>query len=142
MSETAATLVVFRNFGAYPAVAALNLGASSAGSRPRSFTSVPCALARSRTSVGFSPLTDALRPARAGRLPPPARRTAATQRASMSRSARACPAGRPISYPVPSSPTRTMPSPLIAIKVIDQQNPYLLSHHWLLPHWPGAGAPA
>jgi hypothetical protein len=78
VSETAATLVVFRNFGAYPVVAALNLGVSSAGSRPRSFTSVPCVLAHCRTSVGFSPLTDALRPARAGRLPPPARRAAAT----------------------------------------------------------------
>jgi hypothetical protein len=46
--------------------------------------------------------------------------------------ARACPAIRPISYPVPSSPTRTAPSPLIAIKVIDQQNLYLLSHDCLL----------
>ena len=113
-------------------MAALNLGASSAGTRPRSFTSMPCALAHCRISVGFSPLTDALRPARAGRLPPPARRAAATQRASVSRGARACPAIRPISYPVPSSPTRTAPSPLIAIKVIDQQNLYLLSHDCLL----------
>jgi len=34
--------------------------------------------------------------------------------------------------PVPSSPTQKAPSPLIAIKVIDQQNLYLLSHDCLL----------
>jgi len=50
----------------------------------------------------------------------------------VSGSARACPAIRPISYPVPSSPTRTAPSPLITIKVIDQQNLYLLSRNCLL----------
>ena len=49
-------------------MAALNLATSSARARPRSFTSMPCALAHSGTAVGFSPLTDALRPSRAGRL--------------------------------------------------------------------------
>ena len=48
------------------------------------------------------------------------------------------------SYPVPSSPTRTAPSPLIAIKVIDQQNLYLLSHNYLLLSlaWRGAHGPS
>lgn len=66
---------------AYPgirfAVAALNLTTNSAGTRPRSFTSMPCALAHSRTSVVFSVLTDPVRPARAGRREPPLIRRAA-----------------------------------------------------------------
>jgi hypothetical protein len=44
--------------GLYWPVAALNLTTSSAGTRPRSFTSMPCALAHSRTSVVSSPLAD------------------------------------------------------------------------------------
>ena len=63
----------------YWPVAALNLTTSSAGTRPRSFTSMPCALAHSRTSVVFKPFADPLRPPRAGRLAvPPARRAAPT----------------------------------------------------------------
>jgi hypothetical protein len=84
-----------------------------------------CALAHSRATVGYSPLTDALRPpgpAACRRLPPPARRAAAPQPP-------ACPAVMPISDPVPPSPKRTcVRSPLTAVKVIDQQNVYLLSH--------------
>src|ERR1700751_5389385 len=56
---------------AYRVAAALNLTISSAGTRPRSFTSMPCALAHSRTSVVFRPSADALRPPRAGRRQPP-----------------------------------------------------------------------
>ena len=44
-------------------MAALNLTTSSAGTRPRSFTSMPCALAHSRTSVVFiEDLLGGLRP--------------------------------------------------------------------------------
>src|SRR5579871_3366402 len=65
--------------GIYCAVAALNLTTSSAGTRPRSFTSMPWALAHSRTSVVFSPLTGARRPVRAGcRAAPLTRRAAPT----------------------------------------------------------------
>ena len=39
----------------YFPVAALNLTTSSAGTRPRSLTSMPCVLAHSRTSVVFRP---------------------------------------------------------------------------------------
>ena len=46
----------------YCPVAALNLATSSAGTRPRSFTSMPCAFAHSRTSVVFSPLSGPRRP--------------------------------------------------------------------------------
>jgi len=75
---------------------------------------------------GFSPLTDALRPPRAGRLPPPARRAAATQRVSVSRSARH--ARRSCRSRTRHCPAlkRTVRSPLTAVKVIDQQNVYLL----------------
>jgi hypothetical protein len=63
----------------YCPVAALNLAASSAGIRPRSFTSMPCALAHSRTSVLSTPLAGVLRLPRDGRgMPPPARRAAFT----------------------------------------------------------------
>jgi hypothetical protein len=55
---------------AYCPVAALNFTTSSAGTRQRSFTSMPCALAHSRTSVVFSPLADPRRPPRAGRREP------------------------------------------------------------------------
>ena len=55
----------------YWLVAALNLTTSSAGTRPRSFTSMPCALAHSRTSVVFSPLAAPRRPPRAARRDPP-----------------------------------------------------------------------
>jgi hypothetical protein len=48
----------------YWLVAALNLATSSAGTRPRSVTSMPCALAHSRTSVVFSPLAAPPRPGR------------------------------------------------------------------------------
>jgi hypothetical protein len=51
----------------YFPVAALNLTTSSAGTRPRSLTSMPWVLAHSRTSVVFSPFVGALRPLRAGR---------------------------------------------------------------------------
>ena len=61
----------------YYAVAALNLTTSSAGTRPRSFTSMPWALAHSRTSVAFSPVAEVLRPLRAGRRAPPLTRRAA-----------------------------------------------------------------
>jgi hypothetical protein len=65
--------------GPYCRVAALNLTTNSAGTRPRSFTSGPCALAHSRTSVVFRPSADALRPPRTGRRePPPARRAVCT----------------------------------------------------------------
>ena len=47
---------------AYCVVAALNLITSSAGTRPRSFTSMPCALAHSRTSVLSTPSARARRP--------------------------------------------------------------------------------
>ena len=47
---------------AYRVAAALNLTTSSAGTRPRSFTSMPCALAHSRTSVLSTPSARALRP--------------------------------------------------------------------------------
>jgi hypothetical protein len=43
-------------------VAALNLTATSADIRLRSFTSIPCVFAHSRTSVVFSRLADARRP--------------------------------------------------------------------------------
>ena len=45
-------------------VAALNLITSSAGIRPRSLTSMPCALAHARTSVVLGPVAGALRPLR------------------------------------------------------------------------------
>jgi hypothetical protein len=96
--------------------------------RPRSFTSMPCALAHSRTAVGFSPLPDALRPFRAGRLPPPARRTAATQCACVSRSARHARRSCRSRTRCRPAPKRTVRSPLTAVKVINQQNVYLLSH--------------
>jgi hypothetical protein len=54
--------------GSYWPVAALNLTTRSAGTRPRSFTSMPCSLAHSRTSVVLRPLADPRRPPRAGRL--------------------------------------------------------------------------
>jgi hypothetical protein len=63
--------------GSYCAVAALNLTTSSAGTRPRSLTSMPWALAHSRTSVVFSPLAGARRPVRAGRRAAPLARRAA-----------------------------------------------------------------
>ncbi len=78
--------------------------------------------------MGFSPLIDALRPTGAGRLPPAgshAPRQRVTQRPGM-------PGDQADLLPAPSSPTRTAPSPVMAIKVIDQQNLYLLSHHCLL----------
>ena len=65
------------NAGPYCLVAALNRATSSAGTRPRSFTSMPCALAHSRTSVLSTPSARALRPLRPGRRPP-ARRAACT----------------------------------------------------------------
>ena len=61
----------------YYVVAALNLTTSSAGTRPRSFTSMPWALAHSRTSVAFSPVAEVLRPLRGGRRAPPLTRRAA-----------------------------------------------------------------
>jgi hypothetical protein len=63
--------------GSYCPVAALNLTTSSAGTRPRSFTSMPWALAHSRTSVVFSPLGAGRRPVRAGRRAAPLARRAA-----------------------------------------------------------------
>jgi hypothetical protein len=54
------------------------LTTSSAGARPRSFTSMPCALAHSRTSVLSTPSARALRPLRVGRRAPPARSAACT----------------------------------------------------------------
>jgi len=69
------SLAVISRF--YCAVAALNLTTSSAGTRPRSFTSMPWALAHSRTSVVFSPVAVARRPLRAGRRAAPLARRAA-----------------------------------------------------------------
>jgi len=112
---------------AYVAMAAFNLATNSARTRPRSFTSMPCALAHSRTAVGFSRLTDALLPSRADRLPPPARRAAATQRASVSRSARHAD-GQVDLGPGAARPEADGAFALTAVKVIDQQNVYLLSH--------------
>ena len=43
---------------AYWLAAALNVATSSAGTRPRSFTSMPWPVARLWTSVVFSPLAD------------------------------------------------------------------------------------
>jgi hypothetical protein len=63
--------------GCYFSVAALNLIMSSAGTRPRSLTSMPCALAHSRTSVVFSPFACALRPVWDGRRALPLTRRAA-----------------------------------------------------------------
>ena len=61
----------------YFPVASLNLATSSAGTRPRSFTSMPWALAHSRTSVVFGSPAAGLRAPRAGRrAAPPARRAA------------------------------------------------------------------
>jgi 5-methyltetrahydropteroyltriglutamate--homocysteine methyltransferase len=58
-------------------IGALNFTSSSAGTRPRSFTSMPWALAHSRTSVVFSPLAAPRRALRAGRrVAPPTRRAA------------------------------------------------------------------
>jgi len=68
-------------------MADLKLAASSARTRPRSFTPMPAPWPRSRTAARFSPLTDALRPFRPGPPASPARWTAATQCASVSRSA-------------------------------------------------------
>jgi hypothetical protein len=64
-------------FFLYLVVAALNLTTSSAGTLPRSFTSMPCALAHSRTSVGLSPFAAPRRPARTGRRELPLTRRAA-----------------------------------------------------------------
>ncbi len=95
-------------------VADLNLTIRSAGTRPRSFTSMPCALAHSRTSVVFSPPAFPRRLPRASlRALPPAWRAASTYRASASRSSFACRAFRSISYSVPSSPERTVPSAVL-----------------------------
>ena len=52
----------------YCPVAVLNFTTSSAGTRPRFLTSMPWALAHSRTSVVFRAFGCALRPLRAGRL--------------------------------------------------------------------------
>ena len=52
----------------YRVVAALNLTTSSAGTRPRSFTAIPCALAHSQTSVLSTPSARPLRLPAAGRL--------------------------------------------------------------------------
>ena len=64
--------------GCYCPVAALNLTTSSAGTRPRSFTSMPWTLAHSRTSVAFSPFAGARCTVRAGRREPLGRRAALT----------------------------------------------------------------
>jgi hypothetical protein len=76
-----------------------------------------------------TPPTEMVQPAHRGPAPSPSRPpaaaclpVAATQRAGLSRSARACPAVRPISNPLPSGPTRTVPSPWTGITVIDLQN--------------------
>ncbi len=66
------------SFRAYFPVAALNLTTSSAGTRLRSFTSMPRALAHSRTSVVSGPLAGPLRPLRAARRAPAGRRAAFT----------------------------------------------------------------
>jgi site-specific recombinase XerD len=109
LAEVAAALAALT--GSYCPVAALNFTTSSAGTRPRSLTSMPWALAHSRTSPVFSPLAAARRPVRAGRRAAPlARRAALTYCASASRSCLACCSFRSISYSVPSSPKRTVPS--------------------------------
>jgi hypothetical protein len=70
MSEAASPSGLQR-FGSYFSVAALNLTTSSAGMHPRSFTSMPCALAHWRTSAVSSAVAGARRPPRAGRPRPP-----------------------------------------------------------------------
>lgn len=81
----------------YCRVAALNLATRSAGTRPRSFTSMPCALAHWRTSVlSARPPVPGDRPGLAAtRRPRPAAPHAHGD--SASRSAWACPAFRSIS---------------------------------------------
>jgi hypothetical protein len=112
-ASTATLRVTGGSFGAgsYCPVAAWNLTTSSAGTRPRSLTSMPCALAHSRTSVLSGPDFGVLRPLRAGpRLPLPVRRAALTYGARASRRRWACSVFRSISYSEPSSPKRTVPS--------------------------------
>ena len=68
----------------------------SAGTRPRSFTSMPCALAHSRTSVVFRPFADLRLPPRAGlrALPPPGGRHSRTAPEPLACSWRARRSGR------------------------------------------------
>src|ERR1700685_1832087 len=94
-------------------VADLNLTTSSAGIRPRSFTSMPCALAHSRTSVVFRPLAEALRPAR------PCHRV--PQRLGMLR----------IQVDLilrAIQPEANRPFSITTVNVVDVQGLYLLSH--------------
>jgi hypothetical protein len=128
--DRAVPLVYFR-------VAALNLATRSAGTRPRSFTSMPCALVHSRTSVLSAPAAGALRPPRAGRhAPPPAGCAARTWRQRI-----------PQRLGVPGvqvdlilgavQPEADSALSLAAIKVLDEQGLYLLGHRFAissLPH--------
>jgi len=110
----------------YVLVASFNLAAHSARTRPRSFTSIPCALAHSRPLVGFGPLTGALRPPRAGRrAPPPARRAALTFCASACRSPGVPGAQVDLIFRAVQREADSTVS-LTAIKVIDEEDLHLL----------------
>jgi len=101
---------------------------------------MPCALAHSRTSVVFSPPAGPRRLPRAGlRALPPTRRAASKYRASTSRNSLACPAFRSISYSVPSSPKRTVPSAVLPSRssmnrVCTSEPRPPGSSHWLSAH--------
>src|ERR1700753_1504017 len=83
----------------YASAAALNFTTNSAGTRPRSLTSMPWLLAHSRTSEGFGPLLGALRalPRPPPRAPPLTLRPAPIYLSSAFRNSVACAAFRSIS---------------------------------------------
>ena len=92
VSETAVTLVAVLSSLFWP-MTALNLATSSACARPRSLTSMLCGPGPLPDRVGFSLLTDALRPARAGRRLPAGRQPRSAP--ACPAAPRACPAVRP-----------------------------------------------
>jgi hypothetical protein len=104
-------------------MAYLKLAASSARTRPRSFTPMPAPWPRSRTAARFSPFTDALRPFRPAPPASPARWTAATQCASVSRSA--LPADPADPRPGAAQPDEDGAFAPDYCQVIGQQNPNL-----------------
>jgi hypothetical protein len=81
-------------------------------------------MVRSRTTAGFSSLTDALRPPRLDRLPPPAPGRQAAQRASVSRSA-GMPANPPDRGPGAVQPGADGAFALDCRQVTGQENPSL-----------------
>jgi hypothetical protein len=122
-----------RKPGPYRPAAALNLTTSSAGTRPRSLTSMPCVLAHSRTSVVFSPFAGAVRPLRAGRLmPAPTRRKrSGSVREHPGAPERAWCSGRSHSRCRPGQSGRAVS--LTAIEVIDEEGLHLLGHSCFIP---------